>query len=215
MQGFIKKFSEISIQDLPLVGGKNASLGEMFSQLTSKGILAPDGFAITAEGYRLFLKENKLYERLEAILAKLDKNNFSNLDEIGGQARELIQNAPLPAPLVAQIKEAHQDLVVREGLELSLAVRSSATAEDLPSASFAGQLESFLNISGDEELVKTVHRCFTSLFTNRAIKYREDNGLWSIVMLKTATSWSRFPATCSWPRNSLKSLTGSPLDPMT
>ena len=176
MPVFIKNFSQISIHELPLVGGKNASLGEMFSQLTPKGILVPDGFAITADAYRLFLKENKLRERLEAIVGQLDKTNFSNLNDIGQQARDLIQNAPLPAAVVAEIKQAFQDLRGREKADISLAVRSSATAEDLPSASFAGQLESFLNISGEDALVKTVHRCFTSLFTNRAIKYREDQG---------------------------------------
>ncbi len=176
MPSFIKKFSEISIQDLPLVGGKNASLGEMFSQLTPKGILVPDGFAITAEAYRLFLKENNLYKLLETLLKKLDKAKFSNLEEIGGQARELISGAILPASIIAEIKQAYRDLCTREGSKISLAVRSSATAEDLPSASFAGQLESFLNIEGEDVLVKTVHRCFTSLYTNRAIKYREDQG---------------------------------------
>ncbi len=176
MPVYIKKFSEISIQDLPLVGGKNASLGEMFSQLTPKGILVPDGFAITADAYRLFLKENKMHQRLEAIVERLDKTNFSNLDEIGQQARDLIQNAPLPLSVIAEIEQSFRDLCAREGGDISLAVRSSATAEDLPSASFAGQLESFLNIAGEEALVKTVHRCFTSLFTNRAIKYREDQG---------------------------------------
>jgi len=176
MPVFIKNFSQISIHELPLVGGKNASLGEMFSQLTPKGILVPDGFAITADAYRLFLKENKLHHQLEAIVAELDKTNFSNLHDIGQQARDLIQNAPLPAAVVAEIKQAFQDLRGREKADISLAVRSSATAEDLPSASFAGQLESFLNISGEDALVKTVHRCFTSLFTNRAIKYREDQG---------------------------------------
>ena len=176
MPVFIKNFAEISIRELPLVGGKNASLGEMFSQLTPKGIWVPDGFALTADAYRLFLQENKLYQPLEAIVKKLDKTNFSNLHEIGQQARDLIQNAPLPASIVAEIKQAYRDLRQRENAEISLAVRSSATAEDLPSASFAGQLESFLNISGEEALVKTVHRCFTSLFTNRAIKYREDQG---------------------------------------
>lgn len=173
---FIKNFSEISIHELPLVGGKNASLGEMFSQLTPKGILVPDGFAITADAYRLFLKENKLHQRLETIIGQLDKTNFSNLDDIGQQARDLIQNAPLPATVIDEIKQGFRDLCGREKVAISLAVRSSATAEDLPSASFAGQLESFLNISGEDALVKTVHRCFTSLFTNRAIKYREDQG---------------------------------------
>lgn len=176
MPSFIKKFSEISILDLPLVGGKNASLGEMFSQLTPQGIMVPDGFALTAEAYRLFLKENDLHKRLEALLSGLDKTHFSNLNEIGQQARDLIQNAPLPDAIITEIKQACRDLQVREKAEISMAVRSSATAEDLPSASFAGQLESFLNIHGEDALVKTVHRCFTSLFTNRAIKYREDQG---------------------------------------
>jgi pyruvate, water dikinase len=173
---YIKKFSEISIKDLPTVGGKNASLGEMFSQLTSKGILVPNGFAITADGYRLFLKENNLHEKLEAIVAKLDKLNFSNLNDIGQQARDLIQNATLPETITTAIKQAYKDLAEEEGAAISLAVRSSATAEDLPSASFAGQLESFLNIEGDDTLIKTVHRCYMSLFTDRSIKYREDQG---------------------------------------
>jgi len=176
MPSFIKKFSEISILDLPLVGGKNASLGEMFSQLTPKGILVPDGFALTAEAYSSFLKENNLQTRLEALLAQLDKTRFLNLNEIGQLARDLIQSAPLPAPIIADIKQAYRDLQAREKADISLAVRSSATAEDLPSASFAGQLESFLNIHGEDTLVNTVHQCFTSLFTNRAIKYREDQG---------------------------------------
>ncbi len=176
MSEIIKKFSEISILDLPLVGGKNASLGEMFSQLTPKGILVPDGFAVTAEAYRLFLKENNLRPRLEAIVERLDKTNFSNLADIGKQARALIQDAPFPLAVKAEIGQAFRELCQREAAEISLAVRSSATAEDLPSASFAGQLESFLNITGEESLVKTVHRCFASLFTDRAIKYREDQG---------------------------------------
>ncbi|MEY3194149.1 MAG: hypothetical protein RIQ78_246, partial [Bacteroidota bacterium] len=173
---YIRNFSDISIEDLPLVGGKNASLGEMFSQLTPKGIPVPDGFAVTADGYRYFLAENKLRNTLEAILSELDKHGFSNLDRVGARARDLVAQAVLPEPLVVQIKQAYRDLCQREGAEISLAVRSSATAEDLPSASFAGQLESFLHIKGEDAVVKTVHRCFSSLFTNRAIKYREDQG---------------------------------------
>lgn len=176
MSDFIKKFAEISIHDLPLVGGKNASLGEMFSQLNPKGILVPDGFAVMAEAYRLFLEENKLRKPLESLLATLDKTHFSNLNEIGEKAREIIQNASLPDSVAVEIRAAYRELCGRVGAEVSLAVRSSATAEDLPSASFAGQLESFLNIQGEADLVSTVHRCFTSLFTNRAIKYREDQG---------------------------------------
>lgn len=180
MPVFIKCFSEISIHDLPTVGGKNASLGEMFSQLTPKGILVPDGFALTADAYRLFLTENQLQATLEQLLEQLDMEHFSNLNEIGRQARELIQQAKLPDIVIAEIKQAYRDLCKRDGAELSLAVRSSATAEDLPTASFAGQLESFLNISGEDFLVKTVHQCFTSLFTNRAIKYREDQGFGNV-----------------------------------
>ena len=180
MQLYIKKFSEISIQDLPLVGGKNASLGEMFSQLTPQGILVPDGFAVTVEAYRLFLTENKLRQPLEEIVEKLDKTDFSNLDTIGKQARDLIKSASLPAAVVVEIQQAFRDLCEREGTDISLAVRSSATAEDLPTASFAGQLESFLNVAGESELVKTVHKCFSSLFTNRAIKYREDQGFGNV-----------------------------------
>lgn len=176
MKALIKKFSDISMQDLPLVGGKNASLGEMFSQLSPKGIAVPDGFAVTAEAYRLFLKENKLEAPLRAILAQLDKVHFSNLESIGAQARELIRSAALPARVRDAILEAYLDMRHHEGVDISLAVRSSATAEDLPSASFAGQLESFLNIAGETTLLDTVHRCFSSLFTNRAIKYREDQG---------------------------------------
>ncbi len=180
MISFIKKFSEISINDLPLVGGKNASLGEMFSQLTPKGILVPDGFAITADAYRLFLQTNDLQDKLHAAVADLDLVDFRNLEKIGGDARALIHNAVIPDAVAAAIKQAYRDLQLREGVNISLAVRSSATAEDLPTASFAGQLESFLNISGEDALVETVHHCFASLFTNRAIKYREDQGFGNI-----------------------------------
>ena len=176
MPNYIKHFSEISIEDLPLVGGKNASLGEMFSQLTPKGIPVPDGFAVTADGYRYFLKENNLRATLEAILSELDKHDFSNLEGVGARARDLVRQAALPEPLVAQIKQAYRDLCQREGADITLAVRSSATAEDLPSASFAGQLESFLHVTGEDAVVKTVHRCFSALFTDRSIKYREDQG---------------------------------------
>lgn len=180
MPSFIKNFSAISIQDLLEVGGKNASLGEMFSQLTGKGVLVPDGFAVTADAYRFFLKKNDLHQRLEAAASQLDTDKFSNLDHVGAQARDLIQSATMPEEIAAAIKQAYQDLCLREGQDISLAVRSSATAEDLPSASFAGQLESFLNIRGADELVETVHRCFMSLYTNRAIKYREDQGFGNV-----------------------------------
>lgn len=176
MNTYIKNFSEISINDLPLVGGKNASLGEMFSQLTPKGILVPDGFALTADAYRSFLKQNDLYTALEAIMKTLDKTTFANLEAVGAKARDLIAQAPLPADIAAEITAASQALYTRASGTHTLAVRSSATAEDLPSASFAGQLESYLNISGEQVLIDTIHRCYASLFTNRAIRYREDQG---------------------------------------
>ncbi|MCC7506395.1 MAG: phosphoenolpyruvate synthase [Saprospiraceae bacterium] len=177
MNALIKKFAELSIHDLPLVGGKNASLGEMFAQLNPKGIRVPNGFAVTAEAYRLFIAENKLQQPLNTLLRQLDTQTFANLEEIGAQARALIGAAKMPEAVADAIRAAYRDLLQREGgSPFSLAVRSSATAEDLPSASFAGQLESYLNISGETELVNTVHRCFGSLFTNRAIKYREDQG---------------------------------------
>jgi len=176
MPTFIKKFSEISIRDLSLVGGKNASLGEMFCQLVPKGILVPDGFAVTSDAYGAFLDENNLRAPLDNLLAQLDKADFSNLDTIGSQARALILKAALPKAVETAIGQAYRDLRAREGADISLAVRSSATAEDLPTASFAGRLESFLNIRGEQELLRAVHRCFSSLFTDRAIKYREDQG---------------------------------------
>jgi len=176
MPTFIKNFSEISIRDLALVGGKNASLGEMFCQLTPKGILVPDGFAVTSEAYGVFLDENHLRKPLDDLLAQLDKADFSNLESIGAEARALILDAAVPKTVEAAIGQAYRDLCAREGADISLAVRSSATAEDLPTASFAGRLESFLNIRGEQELLRAVHRCFSSLFTDRAIKYREDQG---------------------------------------
>lgn len=168
------------MRELALVGGKNASLGEMFCQLVPKGIMVPDGFAVTAEAYRLFLEEHKLRKPLSDLLAQLDKAHLSNLESIGTKARDLILKAALPKAVEAAIKEAYQQLRQREGTDISVAVRSSATAEDLPTASFAGRLDSFLNISGELELLDAVHRCFASLFTDRAIKYREDQGFGNI-----------------------------------
>jgi pyruvate, water dikinase len=177
MPRYILPFSDIRITDLAEVGGKNASLGEMYSQLRPQGIAVPDGFAITAEAYRLFLTENQLQQPLEALLSQLDTQTFANLNDIGEAARALIRQARMPELLAQAIGEAWRDLCARtHETDLAMAVRSSATAEDLPSASFAGQLESFLNIRGETALVHTVHRCFSSLFTNRAIKYREDQG---------------------------------------
>ena len=174
---YIIPFKQISIQDLPKVGGKNASLGEMFNQLSSKGINIPDGFALSADAYRLFRKENKIEQPLNDLLESLDRKNLSNLSSIGEQARDLIARSVLPEEIKNQCKAAYFKLCKQcEVKLLDVAVRSSATAEDLPTASFAGRMESFLNISGIEQVLDAIHRCYISLFTDRAIKYRYDMG---------------------------------------
>ena len=174
MSIFIRQFNEISIADVPAVGGKNASLGELFTRLSSRGIQVPDGFATTALAFWHFIDENQLRIPLREIMGRLDKKNFSNLKSIGKQARESILNASMPLDLSSQIILAYRNLCGHQYSDV--AVRSSATAEDLPQASFAGQHESFLNIKGEHALLLSVQKCFASLFTDRAIKYREDNG---------------------------------------
>lgn len=176
MNKYTKHFSEITIKDIPMVGGKNASLGEMFSALSSKGVIVPEGFATTSEGYWLFLKENDFVHKLTDILSKLDTNNFNNLSEIGFKVRSLILTGHIPKALRDDIVEAFAKLVASVGEDKTFAVRSSATAEDLPTASFAGQQETYLNVKGAENLLKACLRCYASLFTDRAIKYRVDNG---------------------------------------
>ncbi len=174
MNTYIIPFKEISISDVPKVGGKNASLGEMFSKLSSKGIQVPDGFATTAFAFQEFLTQNSLPAPLHKLMENLDRKNYSNLVEIGEKARKLMMNADLPEKFQSAIVKAYQELSGQTDLEV--AVRSSATAEDLPQASFAGQHESYLNIKGENALLQAVKKCYTSLFTDRAIKYREDNG---------------------------------------
>ncbi len=174
MDKYIRKFREIGMKDVPLVGGKNASLGEMFTDLASHGVRIPDGFATTAEAFRSYLKENELDQKLEELLKELDRPDYSNLNKIGEQARKLILGGNLSEDLEQAITQAYKDLSGEKQIEV--AVRSSATAEDLPQASFAGQHDSFLNISGEEALLKSVKNCFASLYTDRAIKYREDQG---------------------------------------
>lgn len=176
MSNLIKNFSEVTIHDVPLVGGKNASLGEMFSKLTSKGIQVPDGFAVTSAGYWSFLKHNNLESKLHQVLDGLDTERFENLHEVGAKARQLILAAEFPNELETEIISAYQKLLERVGKDHTVAVRSSATAEDLPNASFAGQQETFLNVKGEKNLMKACQRSYGSLFTDRAIKYRVDNG---------------------------------------
>ena len=174
MQTHIKKFNEIGIKDIPLVGGKNASLGEMYNELTIKCVNVPNGFATTSKAFWVFLDENKLKKPLIKLMDQLDRNHFSNLEIIGEKARNLILNGILPSDLSDAIGNAYKELCDNDFAEV--AVRSSATAEDLPDASFAGQHDTFLNISGEKTLLESVKKCFASLYTNRAIKYREDKG---------------------------------------
>ena len=174
MKKYIKHFDEIGIQDIPQVGGKNASLGEMYNELTSQGLKVPNGFATTSNAYWNFLDENSLRKPLQITLAQLDTENYYNLNEIGAKARKLILGGKLSSDLSRKIIEAYQNLYEKE--QCAVAVRSSATAEDLPDASFAGQHDTFLNIKGKAALLEAVKKCFASLYTNRAIKYREEKG---------------------------------------
>ncbi|MGZ3752642.1 MAG: phosphoenolpyruvate synthase, partial [Mucilaginibacter sp.] len=174
MENFIKKFSETGIKDVAEVGGKNASLGEMFTHLTAKGLLIPDGFSITAAAYRYFINFNHLEEPLQKLMKNLNRENYSNLAETGAKARKLIQDGQIPNDLRITIIDAYDYLFDND--DQPVAVRSSATAEDLPEASFAGQHESYLNIQGHFALLFAVRDCFASLYTDRAIKYREDKG---------------------------------------
>jgi len=167
------RFNNIGINDVARVGGKNASLGELYNQLANKKVAVPPGFATTAEAFWLFIDGNHLREKLIELLGYLDRAAYSNLAYIGKQARSLILNASLPDELAAAILQEYKHLCGDTYFEV--AVRSSATAEDLPQASFAGQHESYLNIIGKEELLLAVQKCFASLYTDRAIKYREDN----------------------------------------
>ena len=171
---YIKKFKDIRVGDIAAVGGKNASLGEMFSKLPSKGISVPDGFATTAFAFEDFLTHNALHRPVYDLLLQLDKQTFSNLKDTGAKIRNLLLQATLPVNLQLAVLHAYRELCGDVNKEV--AVRSSATAEDLPNASFAGQHESYLNIKGDAALLLAVKKCFASLFTDRAIKYREDNG---------------------------------------
>jgi pyruvate, water dikinase len=174
MPELIKQFKEISINDIASVGGKNASLGEMLTTLSSRNIKVPDGFATTSEAFWLFIDSNNLRKPLSDVLNNLDKNYFSNLKEIGQLARAMILRAVMPSALSKEIIAAYTKL--GNGKAIEVAVRSSATAEDLPNASFAGQHESYLNIKGEDAVINSVRKCFASLYTDRAIKYREDNG---------------------------------------
>lgn len=174
---YIKWFKDLTIKDIPKVGGKTASLGEMFSKLKKQGVPVPDGFAVTAEAYRLYLKENNLDKRIKETLKGLDNKNLTQLKKTGEQIRKMILSSEVPWELVKQIRTAYITLSKNFGRKnMAVAVRSSATAEDLPDASFAGQQETYLNICGEKELLLAIKKCIASLFTDRAISYREDKG---------------------------------------
>jgi pyruvate, water dikinase len=173
---FIRWFNELSINDIALVGGKNASLGEMYRELIPQGINIPNGFAVTAEGYHYMLDQANAWEELHQALDDLEADDVADLAKRARRAREIIYAAPLPDALETQILEAYRQLQDQYGDDLSLAVRSSATAEDLPTASFAGQQDTYLNIRGESSLLDACKRCFASLFTDRAIHYRIDQG---------------------------------------
>jgi pyruvate,water dikinase len=173
---FVLWFDELGIDDVPLVGGKNASLGEMYRSLVPKGVPIPNGFAVTAQAYRHLLKASGAMDKIKAIMEGLDTHDMDNLMERGSRIRALVRNLEIPADLQSAIIQAYRKMEETYGPNVDVAVRSSATAEDLPDASFAGQQETYLNIRGAEELLEACQRCFASLFTNRAISYRQDKG---------------------------------------
>jgi pyruvate,water dikinase len=173
---FVKSFEEIQAQDVALVGGKNASLGEMIRNLGGKGVSVPSGCAITAEAYRYVVEKAGIGQKIKDTLAGLDTNDMRNLAKRGEKIRKLIANSPCPKELEEEIRMCYRKMEERFGKNADVAVRSSATAEDLPTASFAGQQTSYLNVRGEEDLIDKVMDCFASLFTNRAISYRVDKG---------------------------------------
>ncbi len=169
-------FSRLRNTDVALVGGKNASLGEMYRKLGRYGIPIPNGYAVTATAYWEYVDKNKLRNKIRQELKGLDITNIKDLSERGARVREMIAGADMPADLARAIIKAYDKLCAEQGREVEVAVRSSATAEDLPGASFAGQQETYLNIRGHEALIKAVKDCYASLFTNRAIVYRVEKG---------------------------------------
>ncbi len=171
---FILWFDQLGIEDVPFTGGKNASLGEMYCNLTAKGVKVPNGFAVTAYAYDYLVEKSGIKETIRSVLSDLNTHDMKNLAERGEKVRLLFLNAEFPQELKDAITSAYVNMCKQYGENCDVAVRSSATAEDLPDASFAGQQETFLNIRGPEMLLDACRRCFASLFTNRAISYRVD-----------------------------------------
>ena len=173
---YVRWFADLTLDDVPLVGGKNASLGELYRELTPLGVKTPNGFAVTAQAFRDTLTEAGAWDELHSLLDNLDKSDVRALAAAGKRAREIVYAAGLTDEMRDQIVAAYRKLEGEYGHDISVAVRSSATAEDLPTASFAGQHDTYLNVSGEEMLIDAVKRCNASLFTDRAISYRMDQG---------------------------------------
>jgi pyruvate,water dikinase len=174
---FVRWFDSLTLDDVPLVGGKNASFGEMIRELAPLGVRVPDGFALTAEAYRAVLDGPGVREALRGSLARLDPTDVDSLRACGASARRTIRQAPFPPELERELAQSYEELSRQAGVDaVDVAVRSSATAEDLPTASFAGQQETYLNVHGPADLIEACHRCFASLFTDRAISYRSERG---------------------------------------
>jgi len=176
MARYIRWFEELTLEDVPLVGGKNASLGEMYRELTAQGVRVPNGFAIMADAFREALTAAGAWDELHRLLDSLDKRDVRRLAEVGAKAREIVYAAGLTEEVQEEVRAAYRQLREQYGAELGVAVRSSATAEDLPTASFAGQHDTFLNVRGEALLLDAIRRCNASLFTDRAISYRIDQG---------------------------------------
>jgi pyruvate,water dikinase len=173
---WIRWFEDVSIDDVPLVGGKNASLGEMIRELGSKGVSIPGGFAVTADAYWYLLDSAGIRDQIKTILSDLDTSDMGNLRKRGRKVRNLIRRADFPEDLRSEIVSAYREMCDQYGRTTDVAVRSSATAEDAPDASFAGQQQTFLNVTGEDEVLDACSMCFASLFTDRAISYRHDTG---------------------------------------
>ncbi|MBL4795123.1 MAG: phosphoenolpyruvate synthase, partial [Pseudomonadales bacterium] len=176
MEDYVIWFQDLGKDDVDRVGGKNASLGEMISNLSNLGVSVPGGFATTAQAYRDFLKHEGLNDKINSELNKLDIRDLAALAETGNKIRQRVVDAPLPDELENAIRASYEKLSESSSDDLAVAVRSSATAEDLPDASFAGQQETFLNIRGIEHVITSIKEVFASLYNDRAISYREHQG---------------------------------------
>jgi pyruvate,water dikinase len=194
MSEYIKWFNEININDVDLVGGKNASLGEMYQNLSKKGIRIPNGFAVTSQAYKYILDQNDVWEQLDRLLSNLDYDDVNALQECGKKCREIIYNCSLPDDLQSEITHGYESLKNEYGDDVTFAVRSSATAEDSPEASFAGQNESFLNVCGLDAIFDAYKRCLASNFTDRSLHYKHLHGFdyrkvyLSVVVMKMVRS---------------------------